>query len=142
MSALIRWQPYHRLSPWRRSANWANACLAPYWDSRTAMPVDVKDQEDAIVIQASVPGFEPDDVNITVESNVLTIHAEQQTETQAEHEGYYLSERYQGAVERSFRLPDTVNGDEIQAELKHGILTQSVPKSPEAEPVKIKVKPA
>lgn len=142
MTTLVRWRPVRSLSPWRCMSAWSNGWLTPHWDSHVMMPVDIEEKKDAFVIKTSVPGFTPDEINISVEKGVLTIHAERQGETEEKREGYYLAERYQGSVERRFCLPENVNDDEIEADLEHGVLTLTLPKVEEPEPLKIEVKAA
>jgi HSP20 family protein len=106
------------------------------------MPVDIEEKEDAFVIKASVPGFASDEIDISIENDTLTIRGERQEETKESREGYYLSERYQGAVERSFCLGERVSREEINAELENGVLTLTLAKVEQAEPVKVAVKSA
>jgi len=134
MSSLIRWEPVYRMRPWQR--------VAPHWDSRVAMPLDIEEHEDNFVIKASVPGFLPEDIKIQVEDGILTIRAERHGDEEQEREGWYLRERFTGEVERQLRLGKNVNGENIEAELEHGVLTLTLPKVEEAKPKLIEVKVA
>ena len=134
MSSLIRWKPVYRMRPWRLEA--------PHWDSRVAMPLDIEEHEDNFVIKASVPGFSSEDVKIQVEDGILTIRAEHHGDEEQEREGWYLRERFTGAVERQLRLGKNVNSENIEAELEHGVLTLTLPKVEEAKPKLIEVKVA
>ncbi len=134
MSSLIRWKPVYRMRPWQR--------VAPHWDSRVAMPLDIEEHEDNFVIKASVPGFLPEDIKIQVEDGILTIRAEHHGDEEQEREGWYLRERFTGEVERQLRLGKNVNGENIEAELEHGVLTLTLPKVEEAKPKLIEVKVA
>ena len=134
MSSLIRWKPVYRMRPWRR--------VAPHWDSRVAMPLDIEEHEDNFVVKASVPGFLPEDIKIQVEDGILTIRAEHRGDEEQEREGWYLRERFTGEVERQLRLGKNVNGENIEAELEHGVLTLTLPKVEEAKPKLIEVKVA
>ena len=134
MSSLIRWKPVYRMRPWR--------LVAPHWDSRVAMPLDIEEHEDNFVVKASVPGFLPEDIKIQVEDGILTIRAEHRGDEEQEREGWYLRERFTGEVERQLRLGKNVNGENIEAELEHGVLTLTLPKVEEAKPKLIEVKVA
>ena len=148
MSTLVRWNPAFHIRPWRRivprSFGWQ---MAPHWDSRVAMPLDIEENEDNFVISVSVPGFAPEDIKIEVEDDVLTIRAEHagQTEELAaedeqERDGWHLRERFSGSIERKLRLGQNVNPEAIEAELEHGVLTLTLAKVEEAKPKLIEVK--
>jgi HSP20 family protein len=89
-----------------------------------------------------LPGFREQDLDINVTGNRLVISGKREAEQVSESETYYCSERSAGAFTRSFTLPEGVNGDQIRAELKDGILTLSVPKNAGAQPKRITVQAA
>ncbi len=142
MSTLVRWNSAYGLRPRRRFVPNTFGLTAPYWDSRVAMPLDVEENEDNFVIQASVPGFAPEDIKIEVEDGVLTIRAGHSEEEEQEQDGWYLRERYSGTMERKLRLSKTINTEAIEAELEHGVLTLTLVKAEEAKPQLIEVKAA
>ena len=139
MSALIRWNPVYRMRPQRHAFNQMGR-LAPSWDTRVAMPLDIEENEDGYVIVASVPGYTPENLTIEVEDDVLTIRAEQEGDEEQEHGDWHLRERYMGAIERRLRLGKNVNAEAIEAELEHGVLTLTLAKAEQAKPKLIKVK--
>ena len=102
--------------------------------------VDVREAEGRYLIEANLPGLERENVNLTVENGVLTIEADQRSETENQGEGYHVRERRVGKVSRSFRLPKEVDADKIGAELKNGVLRLTIPKAESAKPKKIQVK--
>jgi HSP20 family protein len=106
------------------------------------MPLDIEENEDSFVIQASVPGFAPEDINVEVEDGVLTIRASHSDEEEQERDGFYLRERYAGTMERKLRLGKNINSEAIEAELEHGVLTLTLAKTEEAKPQLIEVKVA
>ena len=142
MSTLVRWNPVNRMQPWRRLAPRHFDRLAPYWDTRVAMPLDIEEHDDNYVIKASVPGFSPEDLKIEVEQDVLTIRAEHEGEDEREHEDWHLRERFSGAIERKLRLGKTVDVEAIEASLEYGVLTLTLSKVEEATPKLIEVKTA
>ena len=139
MSAMIRWNPVYRMRPRQRALMNYMGRLAPSWDSRVVMPLDIEENEDGYVITASVPGFAPDNLTIEVEDDVLTIRAEQQGDEEQEQGDWRLRERYMGAIERKLRLGKSVNTEDIKAELEHGVLTLTLAKAEQAKLKLIKV---
>ena len=89
--------------------------------------VDVKEQPDAYVLEAELPGVKQDDITLTAEDGVLTIAADINSEKKDNREGYLYSERRTGHVERRFSL-EGVREDDITAKCEHGILTVTLPK--------------
>ncbi len=140
MSTLVRWNPVYRVRPQRRVVPRSYGWLAPYWDTRVAMPLDVEEHEDNYVIKASLPGYAPDEIKIEVEDGVLTIRAGREGEDEQERQGWYLRERFTGTVERQLRLGKGINSEAIEAELEHGVLTLTLAKVEEAKPKLIEVK--
>ncbi len=92
------------------------------------LPLDVLERGEDIVIRASLPGMDPNDINATLEGNVLTIKG--QTEAASEHEdaGYVLRERRTGAFHRTLRLPNTVDTDKVSTRYEAGVLSITFPK--------------
>ncbi len=101
--------------------------------------VDVFEQPDNIRIVAEVPGVKPEDVKISVEGNVLTIHGTKQQTAEESTERVHRYERVYGAFERSFTLPATVDPNGIKASYEHGVLTVTLPKVEKARPKQIEV---
>ena len=80
------------------------------------------------------------DLSISVTGNRLTISGERKAEETREDESYYMFERAHGAFSRTFNLPDDVRAEQVQAELRNGVLFLTLPKKPEAQPKRIPVK--
>ena len=105
-----------------------------------AFPVDVRQEGDEWLIEAELPGLSHEDIEITVENGVLTIAGEISKSTEQEEAGYHLCERRHGKFSRSFKLPSSADGDQVNANLKQGILTLRIPTRAEAKPRRIEVK--
>ena len=105
-------------------------------------PVDVLEQEDAIRIMAELPGVKPEDVKISVEGNVLTLHGTKQQVAEERTERVHRYERTYGAFERSFTLPASVDTQHINANYDNGVLTITLPKAEQAKPRQIAVQVA
>ena len=102
---------------------------------RSAFKTDVRDVGDAFLIEAELPGFKKEDIQVDVESDTLTIHAERKNETNKEDgKGHLIhAERFYGSYERSFRF-DAVDSDGIAASYTDGVLTLTLPKKKETQP--------
>jgi HSP20 family protein len=104
-----------------------------------APAVDIHETEHELVVKADIPGVKPEELDIRVENNILTIRGERKFEKQVNESNYLRIERSYGTFARSFSLANTVNTAAIKAEYKNGVLTLSVPKRDEAKPKQIKV---
>jgi len=98
------------------------------------MPVSLWDDEDHFFIEAELPGVMDNDVDVTVHNGMLFIRGERRP---AEGRRYLYNGRSFGRFERVITLPEAVKTDDVQATLKDGILSITLPKSPEAKPRKI-----
>ncbi len=92
------------------------------------------------VFKADLPGVKESDLDISVTGNRLTISGERQEEKKDEGDQYYTYERNYGSFSRSFTLPEGVDVEHVQAELKDGVLNVVVPKKPEVQPKRIPLK--
>ena len=93
------------------------------------MKVDVKENENAYTVCAEVPGVPKDDIHVSVDGNVVSLRAEvRQQDQQTEGEKVLRSERYYGAVARSFQLPSDIDAGQCKARYDHGVLTLTLPK--------------
>jgi len=97
--------------------------------------VNISETPEAIQIAAELPGIAPDDVEVTVTDDVLTIRGETETERQEDDKDrdYHLVERVQGTFARSLQLPFNVDPSAVQAEFKNGVLTLTIPKPREVQ---------
>lgn len=111
--------------------------------------VDIAEKADAYNIVADIPGFAAEDVDVRVEENLLVIEARVLEETakdekddkdESEKVTWYVRERKQGTLKRSFILPEDVNKSDVEAEMKNGVLSVNLKKKPEAKPFNVKVK--
>jgi HSP20 family protein len=103
------------------------------------LPLDVSETENDFVIKASVPGVKPEDVQITVQGDTLTIRGQSKSEEEKKGECWHLRERRFGAFQRSLTLGAPVIADKAQAHYEHGVLTLTLPKAEEAKPRQIKI---
>lgn len=109
------------------------ARLAPYG-------VDIREDGDHLVVEAELPGFKKEEIDITLENQTLTISAERKEMTQDQPQGdFLLNERRYSRFLRSFTLPPTVDEKSVQAKLEDGVLTVVLNKREETKPRKIAV---
>jgi HSP20 family protein len=104
-----------------------------------APSVDIYEHEGQIVLKAELPGIDPEDVDIRVENNVLTLRGERKLDSEIKREDYHRVERAYGKFSRSFTLPNVVDTDKIKAEYNHGVLKVSIPQKEEAKPKQISI---
>ena len=85
--------------------------------------------DNAYTITVELPGVAEEDIDLSVESDVVTLRGEKRTEREEQGKTWFFSERHYGAFSRSFRLPQDAKSDEVDAHLKDGVLTITVPKT-------------
>jgi HSP20 family protein len=107
------------------------------------LPIDIRQTDSEYIIEASVPGFPPEDVEVTFEDGVLTIRGTRQEEKEdKDKKGRYVRrERRIASVFRQVGLPAEVRADEISAGFDNGVLRITVPRAQKAQPKRIQVKP-
>lgn len=105
-----------------------------------APAVDIYETEHELVVKADLPDVKPEDLDIRVENNILTIRGERKFEKRVNEENYLRVERAYGSFSRSSALANTANSEAIKADYKDGVLTLVIPKREEAKPKQIKVK--
>lgn len=135
MTHVIRWVPRNtvatRNNPWRDDLN---KFLRP--------AMDVIENENDVTVRINLPGLNPDDIDIQVEDDLLTISGEIKTSEEQENERYHYRERSYGTFKRSLRLADTIDTDSIDATYENGVLALVLAKRPETQPKRIKVETA
>ncbi len=102
--------------------------------------IDVKEEEKRYIIHADIPGVKASDIDLNMESGVLTIKGRRDTEMKEEHENYLRVERCRGSFMRQISLPETVDQEHIEAKCNNGVLKIILPKSAQCVGRKIDVK--
>jgi HSP20 family protein len=102
--------------------------------------VDMAEDENVYIIKASMPGVKPEEVEVTLQNNILTIKGEAKKEMEIKEENYHMRERRYGSFMRSLTLPTEVKAEAIEAKHEDGVLTVRLPKSEMSKPKKIAVK--
>jgi len=104
-----------------------------------APAVDIFETGQELVVKADLPDVKPEQLDIRVENNILTIRGERRFEKKVTEDKYLRVERSYGSFSRSFSLANTVNPEAIKADYNNGVLTLTIPKREEAKPKQIKV---
>ncbi len=146
MATLIRRDPFRNLDDLHNmmdqliESTFSNPVTGfqPHWE----LPLDVVETPDEYIVKASVPGINPDDLDITFNDKILTLRGEIKGENADEKNKYHLRERWSGSFSRSISLPTRINSDNIQATYDAGVLTLVLPKTEEVKPKRIAVQPA
>jgi HSP20 family protein len=110
----------------------------------SAPAIDMREDEKAYKISAELPGLDAKDVDVSVSGNMLVLKGEKLQEKEEKDKNYYFSERAYGSFQRAFELPASVDRDKISADVSKGVLTITLPKTPDAQKQqkKIEVKSA
>src|SRR5258708_14791383 len=109
--------------------------------SPATLPVDLHETEQGYTVTASLPGWRPDDVNITFQDGALTISGQHVEPENQEQEGkvWHLRERRSASFTRSFTFPTSIDPDKAEATFENGILSLTLPKAESAKPRQIKI---
>ncbi|MFN0086921.1 MAG: Hsp20/alpha crystallin family protein [Blastocatellia bacterium] len=111
------------------------------WSLSTWAPAcDIYENENEVVVKAELPEVKKEDVTVSIENNVLTIHGQRKFEEDMKKENYHRVERRYGEFTRSFALPGFIDASKIDAEFKEGVLRVAMPKREEAKAKQIEVK--
>ena len=146
MTNIARWDPFSDLRqtmdrlfdegfsrPWR---------FLPSEQQESSFPVEVSETDHEIEIKAALPGIDPNEVEITIQNDVLTVRGEHRETAEDKKREYYRREVRYGAFHRSLALPTTVDSEKAEANFKDGMLYLHLPKAEAARPKQIKVKGA
>ena len=146
--AIQRWEPFAHLRRIEETDRlWPHMFrpfrfLPRYWDENGIVPIDMYHTDDALVVKATIPGYKPEDVELTVRDSELTLKGEVKGEKETKEEHYLMQESRFASFHRTVALPKGLNTERAEASYENGVLTVTVPKSEEvkAKTVKINVK--
>jgi HSP20 family protein len=134
--------PFDALWDVRREVDRLFDSFAQPADVASALPAEVLETDHSIRFLLELPGMKPEDIELTVENNVLTVSGEKRWEgEEGKPEGtYHLMERRYGKFVRTFALPHTVDAGAIRATCEQGVLTVNLPKREEAKARRIEIR--
>jgi HSP20 family protein len=152
---MMRWQPFEDVVSLRDAMDrlfeesywrpWRAECGVRNGGSVASLPVDVYETDDELVINARVSGIAPEDVEITIHGDTVTIRGELHSAAEDEESKdwkWYAHELRHGPIGRTVTLPTLVDVDKVEAHFQNGLLTLRLPKAEEVKPKVIKVKTA
>jgi HSP20 family protein len=144
MATVTRWDPFQDVLSLREAMNQLveESFVRPTTaqNGKNFVPaLDFSETAEGYLVEAALPGVKPEDVEVTVENNVLTIKGETRQEADQQKRNFHRIERRFGTFQRTIGLPTTVKADAIQASLTNGVLRLEIPKAEEVKPRKISV---
>jgi HSP20 family protein len=148
MANVVRWEPFRDLVTLRSAMDdLFEKSFVPFrgladGGDGAYFPIDLCENADEVTVRAQLPGMRPDDVDISVDGNILTIKGQTQEETTSEDDTWHRREIRRGAFARSLSLPAEVDAERAQAGFDNGLLTLRLPKREEAKPKRIQIKAA
>ncbi len=140
--SMQRWEPFADLRKLENRVSRLWNRFPPFFGEGAeewTVPLDIREQDGTLIVEASVPGLKPEEIDIQIEDDVLTIKGETRTEKEEKKKGYLLKERSEGSFYRSVRLPDSVDSDRAESTYADGILTVTMPKKTETQPKKVTI---
>jgi HSP20 family protein len=145
MTTIVRWNPFREMAAMQSALDrmfedtWRTAW--PTWNNATnPLSFDVYETDKDYTAVVSLPGIAADKINVRLEEGVLTVSGEVPQFELPENARYLLQERPFGQFSRSFRLPQAIDSEHVEAAYENGVLTLTLPKAPEAQPKFIPVK--
>ena len=145
---VVRWQPFSDMVTLRQAMDrlFDDSIINPsrltsVFGEGAALPIDMYETDENVVVRANVPGVKPEEMDITITGNTLTINGETKQEQEVKRENYFRQERTYGTFTRNITLPSSLETDKAEAAFENGVLTLTIPKAEEMKPKQIKVKP-
>jgi HSP20 family protein len=144
---LVRWEPFRDLMTLRQAMDRVfeesfvrpSRALALFGDGEH-LPIDMYQTPDEVVVKASLPGVKPEDVDINIADDILTIKGKTNGSEEVKGEDYLYREHHHGSFVRSINIPHTLQTDKAEATAENGVLTITIPRAQEAKPKTIEVK--
>jgi HSP20 family protein len=146
MADITRWDPFAEMATLRNTIDRMFDDVRPFRAFGNGggtpdlyFPIDVYETDEEVVLKASLPGVKPEDIDISVTGQVLTLKASAEAESEEKAQNWYRRERRQGTWVRQVTLPTDVSSDKAEANVEHGVLRLTLPKAESARPQSIKV---
>ena len=144
MANLIRWDPLREMSEVRslmdRAFDDFFSRSPVTYNGMGSVEVNLVQTDDDLVVKASIPGVKPEDINISISGDTLTLRGEIKEDEEYKNANYHIKEIRQGSFSRTMTLPVKVDADKAKAEFENGVLRLTMPKAEEVKPKTITVK--
>ena len=143
---MMRWEPFREMMSLRNAMDrlFEEGVVRPVrlWPEleRGELSLDMYQTANDLIIKAALPGVKPEEVDISITGDMLTIKGEHKVEQEAKQENYFYKERRSGTFSRSVIIPVQVKSEETDAVFENGVLTLTLPKTEAVKPKQIKVK--
>jgi len=154
MRSMIRWNPRNEVEvndPFETLEQMADEMwrVWPFSGTRRSSSepllrpaMDVVENDKEVILRLDLPGLKPENVNVSIDDHTLTVSGQFGDTIEREGDRYHYRERRTGSFERSVRLPNTIDTENVDATFEHGVLNITLPKLPQAQPKQISVKPS
>lgn len=154
MRSMIRWNPRNEVEvndPFETLEQMADEMWRawPFSGTRRSSSepllrpaMDVVENDKEVILRLDLPGLKPENVNVSIDDHTLTVSGQFGDTIEREGDRYHYRERRTGSFERSVRLPNTIDTENVDATFEHGVLNITLPKLPQAQPKQISVKPS
>jgi HSP20 family protein len=146
--SIVRWQPFSDMVTLRQAMDrlFEDSFVRPprfaaAFADEGNLPIDMYQTNDSVVVRASVPGVKPEEVEVTITGDMLTIKGETRAEEEVKKDSFFRQEISYGAFSRSVVLPSSLQPDKAEATFENGVLTLTIPKAEATKPKQIKIKP-
>lgn len=144
MAALTRWDPFRELQGMRDTIDRLFAEMKPFGEGamafESAPALDIYETENAIKVDVPLPGVKPEEVEVTLTGNTLTIKGERKSKEEVKEENYYRREVRYGSFRRAVTLPETADTAKAEATFEDGMLHITFPRAAETQPQRLEVK--
>ncbi len=144
---MMRWEPFREMMSLRNAMDrlFDESFIhpSPFWPEIGAgnVPLDIYQTDKNLIVKATLPGVKPEEVDISLSGDSVTIKGEHKEEQESKEENYFRREIKYGSFNRTARLPVPIKSDKAEATFDDGVLTLTLPKAEESRPKKINIKP-
>ena len=145
MTMITRWDPFRELNTITDRMNrlfqdtYGTQSREEGLTSSFVPAVDIYEDEHNVTVKMEVPGIDQKDIDVRLENNTLTVRGERKFDKEEKEENFHRIERRYGSFYRAFTLPNTLDGEKVQADYENGVLKIRMAKKAEAKPKQIKV---
>lgn len=145
--SMERWNPFRDMDVMRQAMDrWFDDRVGNYFTGNTgssqvaSVAVDVHETENGYELTASLPGVRPEDVDVTINRDTITLRGRSEQTTQRQQGNYIYRERHSGTFQRTIRLPEPISADQTEATLENGVLKLTLPRLQQTPNHKVQIR--